>query len=82
VIKLSPKDSLTVADALDHEQYTNHPHPHPVTPQYYLAEMAKQEEMEIIVTESDLDLALKNIIPSVSQVEMGHYIETRKQFLT
>jgi len=55
-------------------------HPHAMTAQYYLAELASQEETEVIVTIEDFERALLTLAPSVSQSEMEHYIEVQKQF--
>ncbi|KAK2467125.1 hypothetical protein APHAL10511_001383 [Amanita phalloides] len=55
---------------------------HPITVQYYLAEMVKQEELLVVVKEADFDLALRNLIPSVSQLEMERYIEMKTRFNT
>lgn len=55
-------------------------HPHPMTAQYYLTELASQEETEVIVTIEDFERALQTLVPSVSQSEMEHYAEVQKQF--
>lgn len=56
-------------------------HPYPITAQYYLVELAKADEVEIVVRKSDFDMALESFVPSVSQVEMEHYTEIRRRFL-
>lgn len=43
----------------------------PLTPQYYLAEMARPEEMQVTVSQQDFELALRELVPSVS--EAGTY---------
>lgn len=55
-------------------------HPHPLTPQYYLAEMAAPEEIEVLVTQADFESALASLVPSVSQTEMEHYARVQRQF--
>lgn len=55
-------------------------HPHPLTPQYYLAEMATPEEIDVLVSKADFELALKELVPSVSQDEMDHYAEVQRKF--
>ncbi|KAK0459470.1 AAA-domain-containing protein [Desarmillaria tabescens] len=57
-----------------------HQHPYPLTPQYYLAEVASQEEINVIVTEGDFTLALNHLVPSVSDAEMRHYANIQQQF--
>ena len=57
-----------------------HSHPFPLTPQYYLAEMAAPEEIDVLVTKEDFDVALKNLVPSVSQSEMEHYARVQQRF--
>jgi hypothetical protein len=54
-------------------------HPYPITPQYYLAKMAADEETEVMVVFEDFENALWELVPSVSQPEMEHYrlIQTR-----
>ncbi|KAK0210498.1 AAA-domain-containing protein [Desarmillaria ectypa] len=55
-------------------------HPYPLTPQYYLAEVASQEEISVVVTEDDFTLALNHLVPSVSEAEMRHYASIQQQF--
>jgi len=55
-------------------------HPHPLTPQYYLAEMADPEDTNIIVSRKDFDQAFCDLVPSVSQSEMDHYASIRQRF--
>ncbi|KAJ4488270.1 AAA-domain-containing protein [Lentinula aciculospora] len=58
-----------------------HPmHPHPLTPQYYLAEMASEEDVHVEVTQKDFILALEGLVPSVSQTEMDHYKSIQERF--
>jgi peroxin-6 len=55
-------------------------HPYPITPQYYLSEMARQEEILVTVNEDDFGLALEKLVPSVSQAEMDHYAKVQERF--
>lgn len=55
-------------------------HPHPLTPQYYLAEMATPVETDVLVSREDFELALRELVPSVSQGEMEHYAEVQRKF--
>lgn len=55
-------------------------HPHPLTPQYYLAEMASQDDIDVLVMQEDFESALRDLVPSVSQAEMDHYARVQKQF--
>ncbi|KAK7023801.1 peroxisomal biogenesis factor 6, partial [Favolaschia claudopus] len=55
-------------------------HPRPLTSQYYLAELASPEDIDVLVSEADFDRALKNLVPSVSQSEMEHYAHIQQRF--
>ncbi|KAH9483816.1 Peroxisomal biogenesis factor 6 [Psilocybe cubensis] len=55
-------------------------HPHPITPQYYLAELAKPDEILVYVSKRDFERALDMLVPSVSQAEMEHYALVQKRF--
>jgi peroxin-6 len=55
-------------------------HPHPLTPQYFLAEMATEDDISVLVSQSDFDVALRNLVPSVSQAEMDHYSKIQSRF--
>lgn len=55
-------------------------HPHPVTPQYYLAEIASDVETDVLVSQSDFDAALRELVPSVSASEMEHYALVQQKF--
>ena len=54
--------------------------PSPLTPQYYLAEMATPEEIAVVVSADDFAAALRELVPSVSQAEMARYAEIRERF--
>ncbi|KAF9451245.1 AAA-domain-containing protein [Macrolepiota fuliginosa MF-IS2] len=55
-------------------------HPYPLTPQYYLAEMALPDDIQVQVSKEDFLQALRNLVPSVSQAEMEHYARVQNQF--
>lgn len=55
-------------------------HPWPITPQYYLAEMAQASEIEVKVALVDFEAALRELVPSVSEREMEHYREVQRKF--
>ena len=55
-------------------------HAHPITPQYYLAELASPEDIIVYVCEKDFERALETLIPSVSQGEMEHYAQVQRRF--
>jgi len=55
-------------------------HPYPLTPQYYMTEIAHPDEIQVEVSQGDFSQALENFVPSVSQAEMGHYAQVQKQF--
>ncbi|KAM5535554.1 hypothetical protein V8D89_010721 [Ganoderma adspersum] len=56
------------------------PHPFPLTPQYYLGELATPAETEVLVSEDDFNAALRELVPSVSQAEMDHYARIQQRF--
>lgn len=51
-----------------------------MTPQYYLAELATEQEIEVLVSQSDFEEALRELVPSVSQDEMAHYAAVQQRF--
>ncbi|KAJ4501694.1 P-loop containing nucleoside triphosphate hydrolase protein [Lentinula lateritia] len=58
-----------------------HPnHPHPLTSQYYLAEIASEEDVHVEVTQNDFVFAMRELVPSVSQAEMNHYRHIQDRF--
>jgi len=57
-----------------------HSFPYPLTPQYYLASMAKPDEIEVKVGKGDFMGALEKLVPSVSADEMSHYRSVQQQF--
>jgi len=54
-------------------------YPSPLTPQYFLTEMASPEDLHVLVSQEDFDRALKDLIPSVSQSEMDHYASIQRR---
>lgn len=57
-----------------------HQYPHPITPQFYLSELASTEDIEVLVSAEDFDQALRSLVPSVSRAEMEHYAQVQKHF--
>ncbi|KZV91614.1 AAA-domain-containing protein, partial [Exidia glandulosa HHB12029] len=55
-------------------------HPHPMTPQYYLAELATPDEISVLVGKEDFEDALRELTPSVSQSELEHYATVQARF--
>nr|ASF90227.1 hypothetical protein SPAR01853 [Bartheletia paradoxa] len=55
-------------------------HPHPLTPQYYLGELATPSEIEVLVSQVDFEAALRELSPSVSQEEMEHYKIVQRRY--
>jgi peroxin-6 len=54
----------------------------PMTAQYYLSELASQDEVEVLVSEQDFQDALQELTPSVSEAELQHYESVQSQFST
>ncbi|GAA97207.1 uncharacterized protein L969DRAFT_43069 [Mixia osmundae IAM 14324] len=52
----------------------------PIMPQYYLSEMAKPSEIEVLVSQGDFENALAELVPSVSKAEMAHYRTIQGRF--
>jgi peroxin-6 len=55
-------------------------HPYPITPHYYLSEMALERDVQVLVTQHDFDLALSQLKPSVTESEMQHYAYIQRLF--
>ena len=55
-------------------------HPYPMTPQYYLSELATPEDSDVIVGRQDFEQALQELVPSVSPSELEHYSTVQKRF--
>ena len=55
-------------------------HPYPVTPHYYLSEIAFERDVRVLVTQHDFDLALSQLKPSVTESEMQHYAHIQRFF--
>ena len=53
---------------------------YPITPQYYLGEIANPSEMNVVVEEQDFREALNELVPSVSQSELEHYGRIQRKF--
>ncbi|KAF9792299.1 AAA-domain-containing protein [Thelephora terrestris] len=55
-------------------------HPHPITPHYYLSEMAVERDVQVLITQHDFELALSQLKPSVTESEMQHYAHIQRMF--
>jgi peroxin-6 len=42
--------------------------------------MASADDMDVLVSHQDFDLALHDLVPSVSQSEMDHYAMIQRRF--
>ncbi|KIJ17306.1 hypothetical protein PAXINDRAFT_175808 [Paxillus involutus ATCC 200175] len=48
-------------------------HHHPVSPQFFIAEMVSGSQLQLVVSSEDFLLALHELIPSISESELSHY---------
>lgn len=55
-------------------------HPIPLTPQYYLDEIASTADLDVKVSRIDFEAALAELVPSVSSQEMEHYRSVQQKF--
>lgn len=55
-------------------------HAYPITPQYYLSELASSSDTDVLVSRADFEIALRELIPSVSKSEMNHYSSVQRRF--
>lgn len=65
---------------LNQVQVQSSDHPYPITPHYYLSEMADERDVQVLVTQHDFGLALSRLKPSVTESEMQHYAFIQKLF--
>jgi len=73
-------EELEMKIAFLNKEPNQHCHPHPLTAQYYLAEMASPEDIDIVISQKDFDQAFCDLVPSVSQSEMKHYGRIQQRF--
>ena len=66
-------DRMNIEPPQPHHQY-------PITPQYYLSEMATPSDIDVLVTQDDFLQALEDLVPSVSMAELTHYKEMQARF--
>ncbi|KAF2498943.1 peroxisomal biogenesis factor 6 [Lophium mytilinum] len=52
----------------------------PISIAYFFDHLAKEEDMAVMVTEQDFFEAEKELVPSVSADELGHYDKVRRSF--
>ncbi|KAJ1947634.1 peroxisomal assembly protein [Kickxella alabastrina] len=64
----------------DDDREPNEDHPVPMTPQYYLDQIAPEDIKQVTVTMDDFEKALDELIPSVSADELVRYQVLRRQF--
>ncbi|KXS14639.1 AAA-domain-containing protein [Gonapodya prolifera JEL478] len=62
------------------EEDTRTRRPHPLTPQYYLENIASPVQVQVDVTEEDFLLALDELVPSVPMSELLRYERVREKF--
>jgi len=60
--------------------HPGHPHPQTITPQYFLAALARPEDIEVLVSAEDFNAARDRLTPSVSHDELMHYRHIQLQF--
>ena len=53
---------------------------YPISPQYYLGEIASPSEVNVTVEEQDFRDALRELVPSVSRSELEHYGRIQQKF--
>ncbi|KAL5490121.1 PEX6 [Sanghuangporus weigelae] len=82
MLKAMTRKAQSVEATLEYINEKRHiPHQYyPLTPQYYLSELASSSETEVIVSTADFEDALRELIPSVSNAEMDHYRGIQRQF--
>ena len=56
-------------------------YPEPITPQFYMENIAKKQDLNPCVTQSDFLYALERLNPSVSLQELKRYDEIQKRFI-
>lgn len=52
----------------------------PVSIRWWFENVAKEEDIDVVVTEKDFDKSLRELIPSVSAEELRHYLRVRENF--
>ena len=65
---------------LNEQLLLRHQHPHPITPEVYLSDLASTEDIQVSVSAEDFDQALRSLVPSVSRAEMEHYAQVQQHF--
>ncbi|KAG6376029.1 P-loop containing nucleoside triphosphate hydrolase protein [Boletus reticuloceps] len=53
---------------------------HPISPQFFIAEMKSDADLQLVVRAEDFNLALEELIPSVSNSELLHYASIQKNW--
>ena len=79
-IKQLNEQALRLFSADLNHHHPGPPHPHRITPQYYLTELAAASEVEVVVSRDDFLSAMEDLVPSVSMEEMHHYQQVQTRF--
>lgn len=53
---------------------------HSVSPQFFIAEMKTEADLQVVVKVEDFDFALEELIPSISIPELLHYASIQKNW--
>ncbi|KAF8422169.1 P-loop containing nucleoside triphosphate hydrolase protein [Boletus edulis BED1] len=53
---------------------------HPISPQFFIADMKSDADLQLVVRAEDFNLALEELIPSVSNSELLHYASIQKNW--
>ncbi|KAF8553388.1 AAA-domain-containing protein [Imleria badia] len=53
---------------------------HPISPQFFITEMKSNADLQLVVKGEDFDLALEELIPSISNSELLHYASIQKNW--
>ncbi|KAF9228544.1 AAA-domain-containing protein [Gyrodon lividus] len=48
-------------------------HHHPISPQFFIAEMVSASQLQLVVSSEDFLQAVEELVPSISQSELSHY---------
>jgi peroxin-6 len=62
------------------EMYQDDSYVYPITPEYYANRIAAPGEMNVEVETADFNLAMENLVPSVSKQELARYERQRVMF--
>lgn len=57
-------------------------HQYPISPQFFISEMKSDSDLQLVVKAEDFELALEELIPSVSKSELLHYASLQRSWQT